>query len=57
MRTSLSARTAHMSGLRLPARATKVKGIRSVDGNDGHNVDGKTELGPMLLKSEFLKNA
>jgi protein PhnA len=46
-----------MSGLRLPARATKVKGIRRVDGNDGHNVDGKTEVGSMSLTSEFLKNA
>lgn len=38
-------------------KGSKIKGIRLVDGNDGHNVDGKTELGPMLLKSEFLKKA
>lgn len=38
-------------------KGSKIKGIRLVDGNDGHNVDGKTELGSMLLKSEFLKKA
>jgi len=38
-------------------KGSKIKGIRLVDGHDGHNVDGKTELGPMLLKSEFLKKA
>jgi protein PhnA len=38
-------------------KGSKIKGIRLVDGNDGHNVDCKTELGPMLLKSEFLKKA
>lgn len=36
-------------------KGSKIKGIRLVDGNDGHNVDCKTDLGPMLLKSEFLK--
>lgn len=36
---------------------SKIKGIRLVDGADGHNVDCKTELGSMLLKSEFLKKA
>lgn len=38
-------------------KGTKIKGIRLVDGADGHNVDCKTDLGPMLLKSEFLKKA
>lgn len=38
-------------------KSSKIKGIRLVDGNDGHNVDCKTELGSMLLKSEFLKKA
>lgn len=36
-------------------KGSKIKGIRLVDGADGHNVDCKTELGSMLLKSEFLK--
>ena len=36
---------------------TKIKSIRLVDGADGHNVDCKTDLGSMLLKSEFLKKA
>ncbi len=38
-------------------KGSKVKGIRLVDGADGHNVDAKTELGPLLLKSVFLKKA
>lgn len=38
-------------------KGTKIKGIRLVDGSDGHNVDCKTDLGSMLLKSEFLKKA
>jgi len=38
-------------------KGSKIKGIRLVDGVDGHNVDCKTELGSMLLKSEFLKKA
>lgn len=38
-------------------KGSKIKGIRLVDGHDGHNVDCKTELGSMLLKSEFLKKA
>jgi protein PhnA len=38
-------------------KGTKIKSIRLVDGADGHNVDCKTDLGPMLLKSEFLKKA
>ena len=32
---------------------TKIKNIRIVDGN--HDIDCKTELGPMMLKSGFLK--
>ena len=38
-------------------KGTKIKSIRLVDGADGHNVDGKTDLGSLLLKSEFLKKA
>ena len=38
-------------------KGSKIKGIRLVDGADGHNVDCKTALGSMLLKSEFLKKA
>lgn len=38
-------------------KGSKIKGIRLVDDNDGHNVDCKTEVGSMLLKSEFLKKA
>ncbi|WP_404301042.1 zinc ribbon domain-containing protein YjdM [Alicycliphilus denitrificans] len=38
-------------------KGSKIKGIRLVDGADGHNVDCRTELGSMLLKSEFLKKA
>ena len=38
-------------------KGSKIKGIRLVDGADGHNVDCKTDLGSMLLKSEFLKKA
>jgi protein PhnA len=38
-------------------KGSKIKSIRLVDGADGHNVDCKTELGSMLLKSEFLKKA
>src|SRR2546429_4508439 len=37
-------------------KGSKIKGIRLVDGADGHNVDCKTELGSMLLKSEFLRS-
>jgi protein PhnA len=32
---------------------TKIRNIRIVDGD--HDIDCKTDLGPMLLKSEFLK--
>jgi protein PhnA len=32
---------------------TKIKNIRIVDGD--HDIDCKTEIGPMMLKSEFLK--
>lgn len=38
-------------------KGSKIKSIRLVDGADGHNVDCKTKLGSMLLKSEFLKKA
>ncbi len=38
-------------------KGTKIKGIRLVDGADGHNVDCRTDLGSLLLKSEFLKKA
>jgi len=34
---------------------TKIKNIRIVDGD--HDIDCKTELGPMMLKSEFLKKS
>jgi protein PhnA len=37
---------------------TKVKGIRLVDGEGGHNIDCKIEgIGAMQLKSEFVKKA
>lgn len=37
---------------------TKVKGIRLVESNDGHNIDCKIEgFGGMYLKSEFVKKA
>ena len=38
-------------------KGTKIQSIRLVDGADGHNVDCKTDLGSLLLKSEFLKKA
>ena len=38
-------------------KGSKIKSIRLVDAVDGHNVDCKTDLGSMLLKSEFLKKA
>lgn len=38
-------------------KGTKIKGIRLVDEADGHNVDCKTDLGSLLLKSAFLKKA
>ena len=38
-------------------KGAKIKSIRLVNGVDGHNVDCKTDLGSMLLKSEFLKKA
>lgn len=38
-------------------KGSKIKSIRLVDGADGHNVDGKTDFGSMLLKSAFLKKA
>jgi protein PhnA len=37
---------------------TKVKGIRLVDGVDGHNISCKIDgIGAMNLKSEFVKKA
>ena len=37
---------------------TKVKGIRLVDGEGGHNIDCRIEgIGAMQLKSEFVKKA
>ena len=37
---------------------TKVKGIRLVDGESGHNIDCRIEgIGAMQLKSEFVKKA
>jgi len=37
---------------------TKIKGIRLVDGNDGHNIDCKVSgVGAIKLKQEFVKKA
>jgi protein PhnA len=37
---------------------TKVKGIRLVESDDGHNIDCRIEgIGAMRLKSEFVKKA
>jgi protein PhnA len=37
---------------------TKVKGIRLVDSDNGHNIDCRIEgIGAMQLKSEFVKKA
>jgi len=36
-------------------KGTKIKGIRLVYGNGDHDVDCKTDQGPFILKSEFLK--
>ncbi len=37
---------------------TKVKGIRLVEGNDGHNIDCKVPgVGAIKLKQEFVKKA
>lgn len=37
---------------------TKVKGIRLVDGNDGHNIDCKISgVGAIKLKQEFVKKS
>lgn len=38
-------------------KGTKIKSIRLVYDNGDHDVDCKTEQGPFLLKSEFLKKA
>jgi len=37
---------------------TKIKGIRLVEGNDGHNIDCKVPgVGAIKLKQEFVKKA
>ncbi|KIM02839.1 MAG: alkylphosphonate utilization protein [Sulfurovum sp. AS07-7] len=37
---------------------TKIKGIRLVEGNDGHNIDCKVPgIGAIKLKQEFVKKA
>ena len=37
---------------------TKIKSIRLVEGNDGHNIDCKVPgVGPIKLKQEFVKKA
>ena len=37
---------------------TRIKGIRLIDGADGHNIDCKIDgFGAMRLKSEFVKKA
>ena len=37
---------------------TKIKGIRLVEGNDGHNIDCKvTGIGAIKLKQEFVKKS
>jgi len=37
---------------------TKIKGIRLVEGNDGHNIDCKVPgVGSIKLKQEFVKKA
>lgn len=38
-------------------KGSKIKGIRLVYDNGDHDVDCKTEQGPFILKSEFLKKA
>jgi protein PhnA len=38
-------------------KGTKIKSIRIVDGADSHNIDCKTDMGSMLLKSAYLKKA
>lgn len=39
-------------------QGTKVKDIKLVDGNDGHDIDCKVDgFGQMSLKSEFVKKA
>ena len=38
-------------------KGTKIKGIRLVYDNGDHDVDCKTDQGPFILKSEFLKKA
>jgi protein PhnA len=37
---------------------TKIKGIRLVEGNDGHNIDCKVpDVGAIKLKQEFVKKS
>ena len=38
-------------------KGNKIKGIRLVYDNGDHDVDCKTDQGPFILKSEFLKKA
>ena len=38
-------------------KGSKIKGIRLVYDNGDHNVDCKTDQGPFMLKSEFLKKS
>lgn len=38
-------------------KGSKIKGIRLVYDNGDHDVDCKTDQGPFILKSEFLKKA
>jgi protein PhnA len=38
-------------------KGTKIKSIRVVDGADNHNIDCKTDMGSVLLKSAYLKKA
>lgn len=38
-------------------KGTKIKGIRLLYDNGDHDVDCKTDQGPFILKSEFLKKA
>lgn len=38
-------------------KGTKIKSIRLVYDNGDHDVDCKTDQGPFILKSEFLKKA
>lgn len=48
-----------VKGASSPLKAgTKIKGIRLVDGADGHNIDCNIKgFGQMMLKSEFVKKS